>query len=223
MARIPFADQKLIPPGANDPRIAARIGILHVDAANAYSLYEFFKERSGGIESHAHIRKNGSMEQYRDTAFEADANYKANAFALSFETQGYGEGEWTDPQIAMIKRTMLWCREAHGIPLRVVESWNDSRGGWGYHTLFGAPSPWTPVAKSCPGPDRKLQFHKVLVPWMKEQSIVAFTQEDRNKIDYLVAAEKATVERDKRVQARILKALNVAQTDIDAILEEVTE
>lgn len=166
MALIDFATKKLIPPGANDPRIEARIGILHVDAGNAYDLHDFFKNRSGGIESHGHIAKDGKLFQYRDTGWEADANYKANPFALSWETQGYGEGEWTAQQLATIKRVMLWCREKHGIPLRKVTSWNDPRGGWGYHTLFGAPSQWTPVAKSCPGPDRKKQFHDILVPWM---------------------------------------------------------
>lgn len=166
MSLIPFATKRLITPGANDPRIEARIGILHVDAGNAYDLYDFFKNRSGGIESHGHIAKDGRLFQYRDTGWEADANYKANQFALSFETQGYGEGEWTHQQISMIKRVMLWARERHGIPLRKVTSWNDPRGGWGHHTLFGAPSQWTPVAKSCPGPDRKKQFDNILVPWM---------------------------------------------------------
>ena len=167
MALIPFAEKKLIAPGSNDPRIRARIGILHVDAGNASDLFDFFKNRSGGIESHGHIRRDGHLYQYRDTAFQADANHNANDFAISFETQGFGEGEWTPEQLATIKRVMLWARDVHGIPLRVVTTWNDPDGGWGYHTLFGAPSNWTPVSKSCPGPDRKRQFHDVLVPWMR--------------------------------------------------------
>ena len=166
MALIPFAEKKLIPPGSSDPRIKARIGILHVDAGNAADLWDYFAHRSGGIESHGHIRKDGHLYQYRDTAYQADANYHANDFALSFETQGFGEGQWTDAQLDTIKRVMLWAKDAHGIPLRKVTSWADERGGWGYHTLFGAPSHWTPVSKSCPGPARKVQFERVLVPWM---------------------------------------------------------
>jgi hypothetical protein len=165
MAQIPFAKKQLIKPGANDPRIEARIGILHVDAGNAYNLHDYFENRSGGIESHGHIPKDGSLFQYRDTGWEADANYKANPFALSFETQGYGEGEWNDLQIAMIKRVMLWAVKEHGIPLRKVTSWNDPRGGWGYHIQFPQ---WHPNPKSCPGPDRIKQFNNVLVPWMAE-------------------------------------------------------
>lgn len=163
----PFALNKDIPPGANDPSIVPRAAILHVDAGNAFSLFDFFKNRSGGIESHFHIRKDGVIEQYRSIYRQADANLNANDFAISIETQGLGEGEWNGPQLASIKRLLLWLNaETEGaIPLRKITLWNGK--GIGYHTLFGAPSPWTPVAKSCPGPDRKAQFHAVLVPWFK--------------------------------------------------------
>lgn len=166
MALCPFAVKKLIAPGSNDPRIKPRVAILHVDAGNAESLFDYFKDRSGGIESHFHVRKDGVVEQYRDTNFQADANNLANDFAVSIETQGFGEGEWTPAQLAAIKRLLVWLNKVHGIPLRQVEAWDGS--GVGYHTLFGAPSQWTPVAKSCPGPDRKRQFHSILVPWMAE-------------------------------------------------------
>ena len=165
MALIPFADQQLIPPGVNDPRIEARIGILHVDAGNAYNLHDYFAERSGGIESHLHIPKDGHLFQYRDTGWEADANYRANPFAMSVETQGYAGEKWTGDQLSMIKRVMLWARKVHGIPLRKVTSWNDPRGGWGWHIQFPE---WHPNPKSCPGPLRIKQFNDILVPWMAE-------------------------------------------------------
>ena len=166
MAVCPFAVKRLIAPGSSDPRIEPRVAILHVDAGNASSLYDYFKNRSGGIESHFHIRKDGVIEQYRDTAFQADANLHANDFAVSIETQGFGEGEWTPAQLASIKRLLLWLNKVHGIPLEQCPA--PYGKGVGYHTLFGAPSAWTPVAKSCPGPDRKKQFHSILVPWMAE-------------------------------------------------------
>ena len=194
MALIPFAEHKLIPPGDNDPRITARIGILHVDGGNVYDLHDYFDGPSGGIESHAHIAKDGHLFQYRDTAYQADANYLANDFALSFETQGLAEGEWTDEQLAKIKDAMLWARAEHWIPLRVVDTWNDPKGGWGYHTLFGAPSQWTPYVKSCPGPARKQQFHDLLVPWManpdQEDEV---TPEDIEKV--AARAAELTVEK----------------------------
>jgi len=164
----PKASRNLIPPGSNDPRITPRVAILHVDAGNNESLYTYFRDRSGGIESHFHVRRDGLVEQYRDTAYQADANYKANDFAVSIETQGYGEGTWSAAQLAAIKGLLRWLNEVHDIPLQKVETWDGS--GVGYHVQFGAPGAWTPVAKSCPGPARIAQFESLLVPWMREAS-----------------------------------------------------
>ena len=214
MALVPFADKQLIKPGVNDPRVEVRIGILHVDAGNAYNLHDYFADRSGGIESHLHIPKNAHLFQYRDTGWEADANYKANPFALSVETQGYGEGEWTDLQIEMIKRVMLWAVKEHGIPLRKVTSWNDPRGGWGYHIQFPQ---WHPVAKSCPGPDRIKQFNRILVPWMAEVTdggnnmagVPNFEErmiESNTRIEALLQAEMAANGHGDEMQAALKRA-----------------
>lgn len=172
MALCPFAKHLLIRPGANDPRIRPRAAILHVDAGNASSLYDYFLHRSGGIESHFLVTKRLDpdrpgrtvIEQYRDTDYEADANYHANPFAVSIETQGFGEGEWSTEQLRSIFDLLSWLSGAHPIPLREIDRWDGS--GVGYHTQFGAPGPWTPVSKSCPGPQRKVQYRQVIVPWL---------------------------------------------------------
>ena len=52
----------------------------------------------------------------------------------------------------------------HNVPFRKVQRWDGS--GFGYHTQFGSPSHWTPKAKTCPGPDRIIQFNEILVPWL---------------------------------------------------------
>lgn len=163
MALCPFAKHKLIPPGSSDPRIDARLVILHVRAGTGDSLYDYFNGPSGGVESHFYVRFDGTVEQYRDTGWQADANWDANDFAISIETEGLGDGEWTADQLASIKRLLMWAHRAHHIPLRKVQAWNGS--GVGYHTQFGAPSKWTPYAKTCPGPHRIVQFDNVLVPW----------------------------------------------------------
>lgn len=168
MALCPFAEHKLIAPGSSDPRIKPRVAILHVDAGGAKSLFDYFLRRSGGIESHFHIRWDGVIEQYRDTDWEADANFRANAFGISIETQGFGNGTWNKRQLESIKRLLLWLHETHDIPL--VKCPAPFGAGVGYHTLFGAPSDWTPVAKSCPGPNRKVQFEEIIVPWLAEAS-----------------------------------------------------
>lgn len=171
MAWYPEATKKVIKPGPNDPPIIVVGAILHVDAGNNGDLFKYFSEQSDGIESHFHIPKAGPIHQYRDTHFEADANLKANSFYrdgkrygfVSIETQGLAAGEWNAHQVAQIKRLLRWLSETHDFPLLKA---TDPRGpGVGYHTLFGAPGPWTPNAKTCPGPDRVRQFNEVLVPW----------------------------------------------------------
>lgn len=160
---IPWAEKKLIEPGGNDPRINARVGIWHVDGGNARDLFNWFNGPSGGIESHCHTRTDGHTYQYRDFDFEADANFLANPFAASFETQGYADGIWTADQLAEMKRIMLWSVPNLGIPLQKPSRWDGA--GWGYHTMFDQ---WHPEPKSCPGRKRIAQYHDILVPWMAQ-------------------------------------------------------
>jgi len=235
MSICPFAVQKLIPPGSNDPRIKPRVAILHVAVSVADSLYEFFRDRSGGVESHFYVALDGTVEQYRDTGWQADANFLANDFAVSIETAGMGVGKWNDAQLAAIKRLLLWLNVADGIPLQKCPTWDGS--GVGYHVQFGSPGKWTPVAKSCPGPDRIEQFLTVLVPWMRDGAKPTEAEvqlSDRigkgpdaptvgqvlNRLDRFMPAEvardKADVARDKReadfdraLPAAIIKAMAV--------------
>lgn len=172
MAWYPEAAKWIINPGPNDPPIIVVGAILHVDSGNVGNLFKYFSEQSDGVESHFHIPKVGPVQQYRDTHFEADANLKANSFLgrdgrrygfVSIETQGLDKGEWNEHQLAEIRRLLKWLAETHNFPLQKCI---DPQGpGVGYHTLFGAPGPWTPFAKTCPGPDRVRQFNNVLVPW----------------------------------------------------------
>jgi hypothetical protein len=182
MALYPAATKELIKPGVNDPKITAIGIILHTDAGNVGDLHDYFDGPSGGIESHFHIPKSRPVLQYRDTAYEADANYHGNSFKvgddptlygfISVETQGLATDPWNDYQLAEIKKLILWAKSVHPrILLRVCPAWNEP--GIGYHTLFGAPGPWTPVAKSCPGPKRIQQFNQIIVPWLKTAGLPA--------------------------------------------------
>jgi len=161
----PGAKHELIPAGDNDPPIDPRIAILHVAVSMVESLFDFFLNRSGGVESHFYVNWFGRVKQYRSIYRQADANLLANDFAVSIETAGFGLGKWNFLQRRAIKRLLLWLHAEAGIPLVKCPRWDGS--GVGYHVMFGAPGPWTPVAKSCPGPDRIKQFHGWLVPWMK--------------------------------------------------------
>lgn len=172
MAWYPEAVKKNINPGPNDPPIKVIGAILHIASTEAKSLFTYFNGPSKGIESHFYVLREGFPEQYRDTHFEADANLKANSFIakdgtrcgyVSIESQGLDNGEWDAHELQQIKRLLRWLSETHDFPLTKCKT--PTSPGVGYHTLFGAPGPWTPVAKTCPGPDRVRQFNNVLVPW----------------------------------------------------------
>lgn len=234
MALCPFATMRLIAPGSSDPRITPRVAILHVDAGDADSLYTYFRDRSGGIESHFHIKKSGEIEQYRDTGWQADANHLANDFAVSIETQGYGAGEWTDAQLASIKRLLVWLNQAHpAIRLAKCNTWSGT--GIGYHTQFGAPGPWTPVAKSCPGPDRIKQFHNEIVPWLnagaEEGDDMALSTEDKLWLRTTVREQvEAAIEPVRRqntaIRSKVTKLVqkgSATRADLDELLAALPE
>lgn len=191
MAWYADAIKKLIAPGPNDPPIIAVGAIMHVASGESESLFSYFSGPSNGIESHFYVRRDGTVEQYRDTAYEADANLKANQFYVngkrygyvSIETQGMEAGEWTPAQVASIERLLRWLSETHNFPLAKCKT--PTSPGVGYHTMFGAPGPWTPKAKTCPGPDRVRQFNNVLVPWMALENgggIEVITDDDAVKV-----------------------------------------
>jgi hypothetical protein len=173
----PEAIKKRINPGENDPRIVPSMAILHVAVTDIKSLFRFFNGPSGGIESHFYIRKSGKIEQYRSVNFEADANYKANSYevdgvvygAVSIETAGFALGWWNKEQKQAIKALLKWLHEEHGIPLKPVTKALPpvAEGGVGYHSQFKS---WSPVAKSCPGPNRIRQFNDKIRLWMANQT-----------------------------------------------------
>lgn len=207
MALCPFAIKKLIAPGENDPAIEPTQVILHVAVSEGESLHDYFANRSGGVESHFYVRRDGVIEQYRDTAFEADANYTANRRAISIETQGMGPGEWTYEQLRAIKQLLLWAKRTHGVPLRRCP--RHDAPGVGYHVMFGAPGPWTPHVKSCPGPDRIRQFNEVLVPWMASLKRPVFGKHLRHALqDLREARAYAKGKGDERRTFRVQKAMD---------------
>lgn len=176
---MPGAIQKPITPGANDPVIKPCGVVLHTAVSRSDSLHDFFATKSGGIESHFYVRTDGTIEQYRSIFREADAQLDGNSFMrngvlvgfVSVETEGMGDDTWTPAQLMAIKKIIVWVRIQSPFPWRVCPAWNEP--GIGYHTLFGAPSHWTPVAKVCPGPDRIRQFRATLVPWIQSKATSA--------------------------------------------------
>lgn len=203
MAWFPGAVRKVIDPGPNDPPIRIVGAVLHVDAGNSRSLFSYFKDKSGGIESHLFIPKAARVEQYRDSAYEADAQYHGNSWTdpatgdlvgyLSIETQGLAAGEWNAYQLDQIKKVLTWASTTHKFPLTVCKTPTDP--GVGYHVMWGAPSEWTPHAKVCPGPDRVRQFENILVPWFNQAP--AGTGGTPGKVDDLANADEVMAELKK--------------------------
>lgn len=180
------------PPGENDPRIVPCGVIGHI----AVSLSDDIHPDGSGVEWHFYVTFTGVTRQYRSIWFEADANADGNSFVLnglrrgfvSIETQGVGEGQWTDAQLAAIRRIILWVREVtsrvKGIvfPLTKCQTWNDP--GIGYHRQF---TEWNPHNHSCPGDARVIQFNNVLLPSLKESPEV--TTEEMQTIANMAAAK----------------------------------
>lgn len=122
-----------------------------------------------GLEWHFMIGYGGfrleEVDQLVDTERQAAANLRANVRAVSTETEdnGFPDTEaWTPDQVDALVEIGWWLHEIHGVPLEVCAAWD--LPGIGYHTMWGAPSPWTPVVKTCPGAARILQWRTTVAP-----------------------------------------------------------
>jgi hypothetical protein len=100
-----------------------------------------------------------------DTKFQAPANLSANRSAISVETWDNLKPDttpWTARQIASLVALTVWAHQVHGIPLKRCAS--PTSPGVGYHSMWGAPSAWTPSAgKTCPGPARIPQVGSIIL------------------------------------------------------------
>jgi hypothetical protein len=147
MARYPGAiwkplNPQYVPHNDDGPlRIASYNRLdLHVAVSEALSLYPFFNY-PGRASSHFYIRKDGTVEQYIDTAFRAEADYEGNDATISVETQGGLHGPntepWTDAQVKALAKLFAWLVKTHGIPARLAtdSKIGDSSHGLSWHRL----------------------------------------------------------------------------------------
>lgn len=161
--RYPIASWMPIPETSSQSRIDPHTFIVHSIAAewDAYRLRSYWNESGVVLESHFGIGDNGLIGQYVDTSVKADANYSANSFAISVETQSNREhtDPWTAAQVESIIDLMVYAHLHDGIPLRIARTWNG--GGFGYHKMFPE---WSKGPTACPGAARVNQFHDVIWP-----------------------------------------------------------
>lgn len=143
--------------------------------------------RSGGTvgtESHFGVGADGTIYQWVDTAYSADANYRGSAYVISIETEDHGPAfgkwntsgdnvpEWTPAQIRAMARIIAWAHKEHGIPIRQMKSVTER--GVGYHAMgvprnglpskyMGTKYQWSKYAgKVCPGRKRIAQIPAVV-------------------------------------------------------------
>lgn len=119
---------------------------LHVAVSEADSLFGYFSRSDVGVVSHFYIRRDGTVEQYVDTRFQAAADLDGNDATISVETEGgvfNAQNEpWDNPQLVSLAKLFAWAVAEHGIPTRLAEN-----------SLPGAPS-------------RGLSWHRLGVdPW----------------------------------------------------------
>lgn len=166
---------------AAQPRMAAHdIICLHTMAGSLAGTDSFFRQNGyGGAESHFGVGHDGTVYQWQDTLYRADANLNGNSRIVSIETADTGPGfdrwlgtnvpAWTDDQVdALAKLIAAICR-AHDIPCALIPDSKGSRRGVGYHRLGIDPwrvsggEVWSSArGKICPGDRRIAQVPAVV-------------------------------------------------------------
>ena len=198
MAIMPGVEVRLLPEWRSEPVIQVRGLLFHSIVGSVEAAWSSFVKASNPLESTFLVRTDGHIIQIQDTSRQADANYHGNAFYGSVETEDGGNPNvqpWSKEQLDACVRIARFYHEVHDVPLRQITEHGGF--GYGYHTLLGAPSPWTPVAKSCPGTIRKQQFHQVLLPRILGATIDDMPSESfhRAETDRLIAAVNANTNR----------------------------
>lgn len=150
----------------------------YLDGTHAY----FKKDGYKGTESHFGTGWDGTIVQWQDTAFTADANWRGSSNVISIENADHG-GEFprwntnssdvppfSPHQVESIARILVWCHKEHGIPLRVIKNTRKGQSGVGWHSQ-GVPGnglvrggvPWSKYpGKICPGPARIAQIPQIV-------------------------------------------------------------
>lgn len=147
---------------------------LHVAVSEASSLHGFFNAK-GRASSHFYVRKDGTVEQYVDTAYRAEADLDGNDATISVETQGGvskpQQEPWTGAQVAALADLFAWAVTVHGIEPRLAKDSKpgESSKGLSWHRL--GIDPWRvdggmryslARGKVCPGDAKIAQIPTIL-------------------------------------------------------------
>jgi N-acetylmuramoyl-L-alanine amidase len=153
-----------LPDHGHEPPITMRTVIHHSIVGSAEGAWQYFASGTA-IESTFIVKKSGYFWQIMSLGEQADANFRANAFAGSIETEDNGHPD-TDPWTPAQIDTLVWLslemrRLRPAIARRKCRRWDDA--GLGYHILF--PNEWSNVpGKTCPGRIRIRQWESTVLP-----------------------------------------------------------
>jgi len=154
-----------IPEAFTQNKINPRTFILHSNAAPAYTrperLIMFWRRKDINGEAHFQVDWN-KAKQAIPMSRRADCNFKANNFAISFETADNGaktlpDTPWFLGQLEFMTSVMFLGCVAYNMPCSQAPSWFS--GGIDYHSKFKEWSSFT--GKTCPGAARIRQMDYV--------------------------------------------------------------
>lgn len=186
MAMMPGATNRLLSNQARQGRMksydAACLHTMVGSLAGTDGMFQ--KNGTVGTESHFGVGGDGTIYQWVDTKYTADANYYGSGHVISIETADHGpefaawntNGDnvpaWTPAQIRAIVKILVWVHKTHGIPLRATTS--VIQKGVGYHRqgvpgnglpshLMGTKYQWSKYrGKVCPGDRRIAQIPSIV-------------------------------------------------------------
>lgn len=157
----PFAVQQPIDDWHSEPAIVPRVAVLHRHGSKGSSeaVGRYFDRV--GSESHFSIKRDGTIVQFVPVDRQADAQWDANAFAVSIETEddGIWEAAWTGAQIDAIVRLLFWLNAEWGIPLH--ECTGPYGSGVGWHKQFDQ---WNKSSHYCPSDGQVDQIRNHILP-----------------------------------------------------------
>lgn len=154
------------PEASTQPLITPRSIILHSQSGPRYTPWEAliaYMRRADIVgEAHFLVNMDGTIVQAMPLNRRADCNYKANPFAISFETQDNGYPSlavtpWSPAQLATIIGVVAAIGVKYGIPFVSPETWQAP--GVGFHSQYPEWSSYT--GKTCPGAARIAQMDTV--------------------------------------------------------------
>lgn len=155
MARYPGATWRPVAGHTDGPMRSHTGVVLHVNESNG-NLFNWVAG-DNGMSCHFEVYKDGSIEQYLDTAVSSWCQMDGNADYLSIETEGYTTEPLTRAQLHTIAQLLIWLKQVHGIPLQLSES--PGQPGFGWHGMGGAA--WGGHS-GCPGTFRRAQRANII-------------------------------------------------------------